>query len=321
MRDLVRVATPEDRGILSELISEYLGVDGSTRLRWMYDTNPHGRAITWLAFERESGAATGMTSFFPRRLWVDGEVVTAAWGGDGYVRPAARGRGIGSALHAAARQDMKELGIQVMFGTPSTLNQGPLSRAGALDVDETVRYTRPLVLPSWLVARSRTLRLDPMSELDPRVDELWRRFVGDMHGRGIATVRDAAFYTWRFLRAPSHRQRPYVIVDGERPVAACCLEQLGDAAYVVDLVTTAADLGLALQALRRAAEGHRAIHIKMSRQHPLARRLWRHGFFARDRSKPLNVLVPDGASPSTPFHDPGRWYFTWAESDQDSLAR
>src|SRR4051812_6574653 len=111
----VRAATAADRGDVLALIREMIpGVDAEARWRWLYDGNPGGHALTWIA--TANGELAGCTSFFPFRLWLDGREVHAALGGDGYVRPQFRRIGLGFALHYASRNAMAALGIGCMYG-------------------------------------------------------------------------------------------------------------------------------------------------------------------------------------------------------------
>ena len=128
-----RAAAPEDRETVVGLIAEYLPeLDAEARFRWLYETNPHGKALTWLAFD-SAGRPAGMTSFFMRKVWLDGDVVLGALGGDGYVRPGMRRQGLGSAVHRASRKALDKLGVAVMFGTLSALNRAPsINRAPSM---------------------------------------------------------------------------------------------------------------------------------------------------------------------------------------------
>src|SRR4051812_2558832 len=117
----VRAATEADRPEVVALIREMIpGVDANARVRWLYERNPAGRALTWVAIE--NGEVAGCTSFFPFRLWLDREEVLGALGGDGYVRPKFRRRGLGGLLHDASRRAMMELGIGCMYGAPGAMN-------------------------------------------------------------------------------------------------------------------------------------------------------------------------------------------------------
>ncbi len=107
----VREATLADRPEILSLIAEMIpGCDVEARWRWLYEANPGGHALTWLAIA-PSGEVAGCTSHFPFRLLLDGEVVRTALGGDGYVRPKFRRRGLGGLLHDASRQAMPGHGI------------------------------------------------------------------------------------------------------------------------------------------------------------------------------------------------------------------
>lgn len=317
----VRFANPDDapaiRSVIAELMPE---LDHARRHQWLYEDNPHGRALTWIAVEDDTKEVAGCTSFFRRTLIVDGKEVGGALGGDGFVRPRFRRRGLGAAMHRASRAGMSEHGIAVMFGTPMPANLTPLTQAGARSITETVQYARPILPGALGGALDRLIapaRLDPMVEDDPRVDAVWSETAPEL---GIATVRDARFYTWRFLRSPSQAQHPFVIVDGERPIAACALERLGNGLRIVDLIAPRARWGQALRAIAARVRDCRTLQMKLTREDYQARRLWLQGFVPRESKKDLNLLLPEHSPDEATFYDPARWYFTWAESDLDTFA-
>jgi GNAT superfamily N-acetyltransferase len=322
-----RLAGAGDRAAIVAIVAELLpGMDVARRHRWLYEENPHGRALTWIARDGATGKVAGVTSFFLRRIVAGGREVTAALGGDCYVRPAFRRRGIASALHGASRRDMSRFGIEVMFGTPTPGNVTPLAQHRTRDVVEVVRYARPvgaaaLGLSSRLdvVARrvlqphSRGLVLDPFRERDPRVDAIWEQTRAEL---GIATVRDAEFYDWRFRRSPSQQQRPFVVLDHGRPIAACALERVGRRLCVIDLLAPRRAWPNALGTIAASANGCDTVELRLTRADAGARGIWKRGFVARD-AKPLNIMVPEGASYEAMYFDGDRWFYTWCESDID----
>lgn len=330
----IRLLDANDWALQRDLLAERLPrEDLDARLRWLYEGNPAGRGLVWVAFDEESGEPTGLTTFFPRRMWIDGSTVLGALGGDMYVRPKFRRRGIGAELFRHARRDMDRFGIRVMFGTPMRPNVTALRSSGSTVPEAAVvRYARLLkasatrlhwvprpaaaLVDGILGSRPRAgLRLEPVMGIDTRIDEVWAHARGELH---IATVRDAAFYAWRFCAAPSQRQRPYVITDGGEPIAACALETIGEKLRVVDLVAPSRRWRRALSAIAASADEESGLEMRLSTAEGARRRLWSMGLFPRD-SDPMSMLTPESAPGVSSLHDPARWYLTWADTDIDHV--
>jgi len=324
----VRAATPADRPEIIAMIREMIpGIDAEARWRWLYEANPGGRALTWIA--RAGGAVAGCTSFFPFRLWIDGEVVRAALGGDGYVRPAYRRHGLGGRLHEASRTAMASLGIRCMYGAPGAMNLTPLKHGGSREIGHVARWVRPLRAAA-LGLRAPLLRrlpigkpsagatLESMVAGDPRVDEVWTQARRELR---LAAVRDAAFYAWRFVESPARRQAAFLIILGGRAIGMCALEPTndGDTLWIVDLITVPGAWHAALRAIvRHAAEQTSAttVDIKLFALDGRRRHMWWSGFTERD-GKPFLVMIPRGGDRR--FLDPDRWYYNGGDSDLDSL--
>ena len=325
----VRAATDRDTGDVAALIREMIpGVAADARLDWLYAKNPAGRALTWIASEH--GEVAGCTSYFPWRLQLDDKPMLCALGGDGYVRPTFRRRGLGALLHDAAREGMQAAGIRCMYGAPGAMNLTPLKHAGSREIGHVARWVRPLRGAAIGFAHApfdRMLRgvlrprfvphLEPMVRSDERVDDVWRAFAPTM---ALAAVRDSTFYTWRFLDAPARKQPAYVIVERGRPIGACALELMheGRALRIVDLIAMPNMWHRCLSAITRHAAETDAhfVDIKLMALDGRRRHMWRAGFAERD-SKPFLVVIPrDG---DRRFLDPLRWFYCAADSDLDSL--
>ena len=142
----MRVAGLKDEGSIGVLMAELMPhADTARRQEWLYRANPDGAAVTVLATDEDSGELAGMTSAFPRRMQVQGRIVLGALGGDGWVRPQFRRRGIGSLMHLASRAALAARGIEMLFGTPSPANATALRMAGGRDVTTLRRWVRPLL--------------------------------------------------------------------------------------------------------------------------------------------------------------------------------
>jgi GNAT superfamily N-acetyltransferase len=327
----VRASTPADEPEIRALIAEMIpGCDVDARWGWLYENNPGGRALTWLAVA-PTGDVAGCTSFFPFRLWLDGQPVRAALGGDGYVRPAFRRRGLGALLHDASRRAMAEHRIGCMYGAPGAMNVSPLKNGGSRELGHVTRWARPLRgtalgLPRLLdgvvanVLRPRDgARLEPMASLDERTDQVWREAAAELR---LAAVRDAAFYTWRFQEAPGRPAASYVIVARGTPIGVCALEPLneGTTLRIIDVLAIPGAWHEALRAIARfAAEATDAhtLDIKLFALDGRSRQMWRTGFLERE-SKPFLCMIPRHGDRR--FLDPDRWYYTGADSDLPSLS-
>ena len=58
-----------------------------SHFQWLYQENPHGKAVTWLAIHRKNKKIIGCTSIFPRRIWVKDHITLGSVGGDTLVHP------------------------------------------------------------------------------------------------------------------------------------------------------------------------------------------------------------------------------------------
>jgi GNAT superfamily N-acetyltransferase len=325
----VREASGADRPEIAKLIAEMMpGIDAVARVAWLYEANPSGAALTWIA--EEDGRVAGCTSFFPFRLMLDGDVVEAALGGDGYVRPAFRRRGLGGLLHEASRDAMTAKRIGCMYGAPGAMNLTPLKHGGSREIGTVSRWARPLrgsalglgVTPLDQLVRvamkpRHSAQLEPMRRLDARVDAIWAQARADIR---LGAVRDAAFYTWRFIDAPSKREPAYVIVKDGVPIGCCALESMGRGhdLRIVDLLTIPGEwhAGLAAIASHAARTEAATLDIKLMSIDGRRRNMWHSAFVERD-SKPFLVMIPrDG---DRRFLDPERWFYCGADSDLDFL--
>ncbi|HEY5924682.1 MAG TPA: GNAT family N-acetyltransferase [Kofleriaceae bacterium] len=326
----VRAATDRDTDDVAQLIREMIpGVAADARLEWMYDKNPAGRALTWIA--SEGGEVAGCTSYFPWRLQLDGTPVRCALGGDGYVRPKFRRRGLGALLHDAARDGMQAASIGCMYGAPGAMNLTPLKHGGSREVGHVARWARPLRgaalglrqppldrLVRELIRPRFAPRLEPMAPGDDRVDEVWRAFAPTV---ALAAIRDSTFYTWRFLSAPAQKQPAFVIVERGRPIGACALELMneGESLRIVELIAIPGAWHRCLAAITAHAADRTAarhVDIKLFALDGRRRHMWRAGFVERD-SKPFLAVIPKTGDRR--FLDPMRWFYCGGDSDVDSF--
>lgn len=327
----VRLAGPDDAGVVRELLGERLpGVDLERRIAWAYRGTPYGDALVWIAVEDGTDEPAGLTTFFRRKMWIDGRELGGALGGDMYVRPSHRRRGIGKQLFIAARREMHQHDVHIMFGTPMPANVTPLRSSGSTVPEHAVvrcvrllstrapwfswlpRAVGKMIDPLLAPRRLAAFRLDPVRATDERVDELWRETRDEL---AIAVVRDAAFYRWRFAESPSQRQKAYVLLKRDRPFAACALEETADRLLVVDLVAPRARWREALLAIA-ASTDRGALEMRLATADARRRRAWSAGLIERE-SSPMSMLTAAGSPLEARVHDARNWFLTWADTDID----
>jgi hypothetical protein len=322
----IRLAGEQDRRTVLSLLAEYLpGTDVARRHAWLYEQNPHGRAVTVIAFDH-AGVPMGLTSLFPRRVVVDGHLRTGAIGGDGFIRPAFRRRGVATALHRACLATMRGAhdrgdpeAVEFMFGAPLPENLGALERAGTRTISSLRRYARPRPVDRVLrvlgrLGRRRPARLVDLSGLDRRVAEIWERAC---MSAGVMPVRDPSHYAWRFGRSPEGAQRPYAVVEGGRTLAVCALERRGRKIAMIDFLAPPDHHVEALRAMANATDAE-LLTTQANEAGPTTGELWHAGFFPRERKR-FQVLAPAEHPAARTLFDPTSWYSTWGDTDVDRI--
>jgi len=328
---LIRRAGPKDVEVILSLLREHLGDghDVAARYEWLYRNNPHGEAVTFLAFDRATNTPAGLTSLFPRYVWVKGKKLRGSIGGDGFVRPRFRRRGIATALHRACLHSMDDGPVELMYGPPEPTNLAALVRAGSKIVCQLRRFVRPLdagrlvpvaalsaPLTRLLQPKRSPLRLRPLTSHDlPSVDRIWERAARDLD---VAPVRDARFYDWRFHRCLGGKQRPYVVWDGDRRLGLCALERGKGRTVICDIVAERRDYEAVVEAICFHCKDDEAIEVRLNERGPIASLLWRKGFVPRDR-KAFQVLVDPKHPSAHQLYRAQAWYYTTGDGDVESV--
>ena len=278
-----------------------------------------------------------------------------AIGGDCYIAPRARRRGLATLLHKASFASMRALGIDFMYGPPNPNNLGALLKAGSREVTWFRRHTRPLTgegvaealrhaLPS-LPAPARQLtermvtglangaagalgrffradvgahRLVRVDDFDVRFTELATRIAP---AYPIACVRDESYLRWRYLASPACAQTPYALVDGARLAGLVVLELGHATGVIVDVFVEPAaatiDAALELAVAEIAAAGGSRADVAITPGSPVAKRLARRGFFSRE-GVVFQVAVDDDALDGRRLRDAAAWHFTDGDKDSDT---
>lgn len=342
----IRKAAEGDRDRVIRLVSKMWSEDIAPRYERFYLSNPHGRALTWLAVETSTGETVGCTSIFPRRVIVDGRERTGSIGGDCYIEPRMRRRGIATALHRESLIGMREEGIDFMYGPPNPSNLHALVKAGSRVVTNFKRWVRPLAgravyraafarAPSRLEAQIaglplrvldrltradvRGFTLEEVTAFGPEFDSLFERAAS---GHRVVCVRDRDYLQWRYLKSPGRRQVPFAVRHEGELVGFVSLETNGEQAAIVDMFAlrdqrvTDATLQVVLDQV--AATACSGLEVSCTPAGVLAPSLRRLGFIGRS-DRGFQVAVRDHEAQSDTLLNPNAWYFMAADQDMDTF--
>jgi GNAT superfamily N-acetyltransferase len=342
----IRTANHGDREHVIKLMGKIYPGDMHERYAWLYESNPHGDALTWIAIERESGEAVGCTSIFPRRVMVNGRERIGGIGGDCFIEPRVRRQGLATALHAVSFEQMRERGVDFMYGPPTPNNLGALVKAGSHLVTNYKRWVRPLTsrgayraafarvptkgqaqlaqIPIMVFDRltksdASGFTVEEVYEFGPEFDVMFESAASE---HVVACVRDSGYLAWRYLDAPAHRQNPLAVRHGGELVGFVAIERADEIAAIVDLFS-APTLKLMDAILQLAIEyatgaGCSVLDMSSTQDSAFARRLFRHGFIGREE-RGFQVAVENDDPQIDALISAQSWHFTEADQDMDRV--
>jgi hypothetical protein len=341
--------TPELAGDLLALHRRiWPGADiaGERFLRWQYDENPAGTALSMLARSRANRALIGQFGALPVRLWVEGEERLGAIGLNVVTDEAYRMQGIFSALGHAADERMAQAGATIAFAMPNENSfPGFIRRLGYAHAGDVPFLVRPVnvrhLVSKWLavpgagavaaIAAAPFVRplpraakqeagvaVERVETFDARFDEFWQR----IRGRGrVMLVRDVRYLDWRYLKVPVRRYDIFRASTGERQTGYIVLrvtDVLGmRAGLIVDFLAEDERSGRALlsQALAQfAGEDIDLVAALMLAHTPEYRLLRSADLRALPRRllpQPFRLVARDGNS----VRDARNWFFTMGDYD------
>ncbi len=246
---------PEDRAEQVELFNacfkKRVEVDN---LKWRYDRCPHGRSTT-VVTRPTGGRAVSGYACNPRRVLHRGDETTATIvgeTGDVMTHPDWRGRGIFSALDAAAMRDTAERGWAGVFGLPNRKSAHIFCKIGWDQVGTirpwsfVLRATKEAKaerfregrLAAWTTGRAakgcaralkslqdavgQSFTARPLQRFPDEVEALSRQVEADFDWM---VRRDADYLNWRFIDTPTQAHRVQGIFDRQDRLAGYVVVQ------------------------------------------------------------------------------------------------
>jgi GNAT superfamily N-acetyltransferase len=342
----IRKIKPEEEEAFINFLSAWVSdVPVADRYRWLYQGNPHGKAIIWLAVDEKTEEIAACKSSFPKLMRMNGEVVLGCVGGDMYVDPRWRRKGIAAALHLRTRAEMKDLGISLQYGFPLPENFGADLKTGARHPGNffsaglhlsSQPFLRKMKLGSLLprklqqvldLAMVRALGLMPSRKTDGdysirqinSFDQAFEEVEEDISSSfSICCVRDLPYLQWRFFDNP-FKACTVLGFEGKdaRLQGYVALEAVGNTTVIRDFFIKPHEefvKGLLRAVVKFAvSQGSQSIVMMINPEESLGKSLLNFGFRLL-RANPVPLAVHTDLTDNGLDHI-RNWHLTSADSD------
>jgi hypothetical protein len=214
-----------------------------------------------LAIHRKSDEIIGCTSIFPRKVWFKDNVTLGSVGGDAFVDPRFRRRGIANELHRVCHEEMKEAGIKFMYGFPTPANFGAFLKVGSyypgnfrlikfllrgepiiekLNLGQTLSFglskianTALSLYINFKLSKSthQNGNLKKISKFDYRFDKLAVEVIPYFN---ICCVRDSDYLNWRYFRNPQKVHTIFSYEENDNLHGFAAIEFYGNRSIIFD---------------------------------------------------------------------------------------
>lgn len=330
MPELIRrVDLRSDRQILMSFLSENLPASAGTpsRLEWLYNANPMGPAIAWIALDEKTGEAIGASALFPRKFRCRNQLRNGFVFGDFCVAPRYRSLGLALRLQRASLRYLQSMPDAIACDFPSSSMMAIYQRLDVPLHGREVRWSKPLRLQSRLlpivkssfVARTIASPLDlflrardafRVSNPQWTVSLFQGTFTSDFTHLaeqvgaryGICTDRSAAYLNWRYFRHPSIFYETIAVWENSRLRGYLIFSHTGQNTKVVDILAfeeTSLWTSLIAEAVSLArSRGAATISVPVLENARWRSLLSTAGFFERE-SYPVMICGPAAPDPNS----------------------
>lgn len=319
------------------------------RMRWLYEENPRGRAMTYLSVVDETKQVVGCATYFPRHVRIHGRDVRAGVLCDFAVDKQHRIAGAAIAVQRGLAKSSWPAGFQFLFGFPNAGSVAVCKRVGYKVVGSTTTWVKPLksgykvrsFTPAPFMVRPASAMVDmgldvvdrALSALvggsaateeldapDARFEALWERA---RPARGILGERTQAYLAWRYARFTTAKHWFFCLTkNGGRDLAGYVAYSLEDNHAILqdlfceDFEQTADSLLVEL-ARHLRQKGVWSIVLSYLGSEIFGERLRRLGFFKRPGERVMVVYLDPALSEGDKREicDPANWFMLDGELD------
>lgn len=198
------------------------------RFQWMYQQNPDGEAVIWMARCSDSEQVAGFAAVLPRRMLVNGDEKLCWNCADLSVLPAFRRQGLAALMRSAARDGVDQGIVDFLYAHPNPRAAGAHRKVGHSPVGQMIRYAKLLRAAPYLKRKVHSDALatvggafiDPFLRIadaaqrhqakcdisvlesphfETHFDRLFERKAPQS---GIIGIRDSRYLKWRYQENP-----------------------------------------------------------------------------------------------------------------------
>ena len=314
------------------------------RWRWQYLENPAtstGGPAIWVAVE--NGAVLGQYASMPVRLQWGEREVDSSWGMDVFLRPEARGKGIGALLFGAWSESVTvALGLGLTESSYGLFKKLRYEDVGPVPFFQKILDAKAVAARKagpWLGALgpvagaaldlARPERVHPdagsvavvsIDGFSDEFDGLWERARASY---AMCVRRDRSYLMWKY-RQPPHRRYALHAARRDGALVGYAVSRHEDyqglrLGWLVDVFADSDDRAAKDALIGSVLDAFRAVGVARVQAFclngALAEDLRSRGFF--EGRSPMQFCVRARVPSEGVFEDPGRWHVVFGDSDMD----
>jgi hypothetical protein len=255
----------EKQELLGILQTNLPALPHERRFSWLYRANPDGQAWSWFLFQDSPAQVVGVTSVFPRAMWVGDEIKVCGQVGDFAV--SASHRSLGPALllqratfepvdrgqiafcydcppHAAGMSIFRRLGMRPnctvhRYAFPLRVDAQLRRRLGSASVVAAASGNLLLRLHRGICLRRKSPELEISEHLGAFGEEFSQLDAAVKRRNAIRGRRSAAHLNWRYREDPLQQYDVFTARRKGELVAFLVFQKAADVVTVVDFFGTA----------------------------------------------------------------------------------
>ena len=317
------------------------------KFRWMYESNPYGRAIFWLLIDENNQEIVGSSTLFPREIVVHGETYRAGIAGDLLIHKNHRTMGPALMLMRKVFENAKNAGFDIVYTLPNRDADLLAKRVGYKEIATLSRYVNLFKVKQQLVKRGvpsivsnilspvldgllmivkfkiwggvrPRLKFAELDKFDHRLSSLWEKY-----GLSFSVLpgRSVAYMNWKYFNDPDDLNKVYAAFsDDEEKMLGCIVYCEDDNSVeireLLSVQNTKIQKYIIFKFLRYIQEtGVESVLMNVIENNPLSEVVLECGFTLRSQGRSIRYACFNNAIDQAALNDRDKWYFVMSDED------